>query len=67
MESDLLEAQPFGLTPKRGEKRESDETTALVDRVAKLSSGSAQLICIMNLENFFIKFLIDNKLFHTNY
>ena len=39
MESDLLEAQPFGLTPKRGEKHESDETTASADRVAKLGSG----------------------------
>src|SRR5207245_5234222 len=40
MESDLLEAQPFGLTPKRGEKHESDETTASADRVAKLGSRS---------------------------
>ena len=45
MELDFLEAQPFGLTPKRGEGHESDETTASADRVAKLGSGSYPVRC----------------------
>ena len=45
MELDLLKAQLFGLTPKRGEKHESDETKASVDRVAKLGPRSYPYRC----------------------